>query len=184
MAPRGQNHKREREGNRSLVENERAIEGLPIRLVIALFVGVAALFLMLQVLDLFDDDGFNRDEITVEILEGSTIDLDPDTEDDEDDLEFHVTDGDGQVLERGVEYDDVLLQPDTALGETVIVDPDAGGVGIEDDEVYEVDFGFIDDDDEVNARLGAGQNTGTYELVVQGAEGFEEVEPTEITLID
>jgi len=48
-----------RDPDRSLIEDERAIEGLPIRLVIALVVGVAALAIMLQVLNTFG--GFGAD---------------------------------------------------------------------------------------------------------------------------
>ncbi|CCQ32357.1 Ig domain-containing protein group 1 domain-containing protein [Halorhabdus tiamatea SARL4B] len=45
--------------------DERAIEGLPIRLVIALVVGVAALSLMMNVLGQFDDS-FQDETVTVE----------------------------------------------------------------------------------------------------------------------
>lgn len=44
----------DRRHHRSLLEDERAIEGLPIRLVIALVVGVAALGIMMNVLGTFD----------------------------------------------------------------------------------------------------------------------------------
>jgi len=130
MAPRGQNHKRKRERDRSLVENERAIEGLPIRLVIALFVGVAALFLMLQVLDLFDEDDLDRSEITIEIQEGATLDLDDDT----DELEFTVIDGNGQELEEGEDFEGVIFQPDTALGETGFFTDDDGFIELNGDD--------------------------------------------------
>ena len=183
MAPRGQNHNHEREGDRSLVENERAIEGLPIRLVIALFVGVAALFLMLQVLDLFDTDDIESNEITVEVLEGSSLDLD-DIDGDTNVLEVRVIDGSGQELEEGEDYESLLFQPDTALGETLIVDEENDEVTLEGDGTYNIDGDLFDSDDELNARLGSGQNTGTYEIVPQGGDDFDEAVPQEITLVD
>lgn len=183
MAPRGQNHRREREGDRSLVENERAIEGLPIRLVIALFVGVAALFLMLQVLDLFDEDELDRSEITVEVIEGSSIDL-GELESDDEPLEVRVIDGSGQELEEGEDYESLLFEPDTALGETLIVDEDAEDVTLTGDGTYDIEGNLFLDEGELNARLGSGQNTGTYEIVPQGGDDFDEAVPEEITLVD
>jgi len=54
-----------RRTNDSFAADERAIEGLPIRLVIALVVGVAALSLMMNVLGQFDDS-FQEETVTVE----------------------------------------------------------------------------------------------------------------------
>jgi len=48
----------------ALTDDERAIEGLPIRLVIALVVGVAALSLMMSMLSTFDN--FGETEVTTE----------------------------------------------------------------------------------------------------------------------
>lgn len=48
----------------TFVDDQRAIEGLPIRLVIALVVGVAALSLMMNVLGTFDN--FGDTEVTTE----------------------------------------------------------------------------------------------------------------------
>lgn len=53
----------DRRRHRPLLEDERAIEGLPIRLVIALVVGVAALGIMMNILNLIDL-GVNQ-EVTV-----------------------------------------------------------------------------------------------------------------------
>lgn len=54
-----------RERNDSFIADERAIEGLPIRLVIALVVGVAALGIMMSVLG--DVTDFGNEEVTVEL---------------------------------------------------------------------------------------------------------------------
>jgi len=54
-----------RRSNGDFAGDERAIEGLPIRLVIALVVGVAALSLMMNVLGQFDDS-FQDETVTVE----------------------------------------------------------------------------------------------------------------------
>ncbi|WEL21583.1 hypothetical protein [Halorhabdus sp. BNX81] len=54
-----------RRRNDDFAGDERAIEGLPIRLVIALVVGVAALSLMMNVLGQFDDS-FQDETVTVE----------------------------------------------------------------------------------------------------------------------
>ena len=63
----------------SFARDDRAIEGLPIRLVIALVVGVAALALMLNMLGGIGDVGDT--EVTVEIEdEDQIIDPDSDTE--------------------------------------------------------------------------------------------------------
>ena len=58
----------------SFLEDDRAIEGLPIRLVIALVVGVAALALMLNMLGEIGDVGDT--EVSVEIEEGDLIEAD------------------------------------------------------------------------------------------------------------
>ncbi|WP_123536467.1 hypothetical protein [Halosimplex salinum] len=56
----------------TLSQDERAIEGLPIRLVIALVVGVASLAIMMQMIG---DLGFNsQQEVTVEIRSGGIAD--------------------------------------------------------------------------------------------------------------
>ena len=71
---------------RSLIEDERAIEGLPIRLVIALVVGVAALGLMMGILNGFAFAG--QEEVDVKpdksiISEGETVTLTVVTDDGE-----------------------------------------------------------------------------------------------------
>lgn len=174
---------RDGESRQTLREDERAIEGLPIRLVIALFVGVASLFLMLQVLDLFDTSDLDRSEITVELDEGSTVDvantsLSPtDTV-----LQFQVVGGDGSVVDRE-NYDNVLFTPDTAQGETETASNGTSGVTYNSDNgTYAVTFEYIES--VLNARLAAGQATGTYEIEPQGATEFDEAEPVEITIID
>jgi len=60
--------------SRSFSSDDRAIEGLPIRLVIALVVGVAALALMLNMLGTIGEVGDT--EVTVEIIDGQTINSD------------------------------------------------------------------------------------------------------------
>lgn len=78
--------------DRSLLKDERAIEGLPVRLVIALVIGVASLGVMLQILggiDTFEQET----EVDVE-LESGTIDA----ENEPDDFTVTVVDEDGNTV--------------------------------------------------------------------------------------
>lgn len=165
----------------SLRADERAIEGLPIRLIIALFVGLVALGLMLQVLGLFDTGELDRSEITVDVQEGSTIDLDTANAGDEQ-MVFQVVNGDGSVIDRE-EYDTVLLEPDTAQGETATLDSSQDDVSYDSDaQTWNVSFEFFNKT--IDAGLTAGQNTGSYQIEPQGATEFDEAVPVEMTLID
>jgi hypothetical protein len=85
-------------GVEAFLGDERAIEGLPIRLVIAVVVGVAALGIMLTLLDGFDDTGTT--EVTVElsdelVSEGESVTVAVVTEDGQpvEDAQLLVTGG-------------------------------------------------------------------------------------------
>jgi len=64
--------------SRSFADDDRAIEGLPIRLVIALVVGVAALALMLNMLGTIGEVGDT--EVTIDIPESDEQIIEPDSD--------------------------------------------------------------------------------------------------------
>lgn len=87
-----------RRNTRKFLTDERAIEGLPIRLVIALVVGVAALGIMMSVLG--DVGDFGDEEVTVQfddelVTAGSSVNVSVVTEDGEpvEEAEVLVTSG-------------------------------------------------------------------------------------------
>lgn len=102
--------------NRSLWRDERAIEGLPIRLVIALVIGVACLGVMLNVVGGFDS--LNTTELDTQ-PEPDIIE--PGTET----INVTVVDPDGE----GIEAATVIARSDTAtLNTTIRGETDGDGV--------------------------------------------------------
>ncbi|RQG93122.1 hypothetical protein EA462_02655 [Natrarchaeobius halalkaliphilus] len=125
--------------HRSLESDDRAIEGLPIRLVIALVVGVAALSIMLNMLGGVGE--FGETEVTIEweddhVLEESQL---------ASTLSFSIVDDEGNDVD----------------GSTVIVT--AGSAQL-DDPVYVDGGGEITIPD--HAGLRQDQNTGTLEVEI------------------
>jgi len=135
-----------RNNERSFTSDERAIEGLPIRLVIALVVGVASLALMLQVLDGFG--GVGQTEVDVLVNDDNRT-FEPGGDGN---LIFTVVDENGDEIEGAT----VVFEPDTAQGDIYEVNLD------EDQATYTID----DFPDKVNANLRADQNRGTYTIEV------------------
>ncbi|MDQ2052731.1 hypothetical protein RBH26_20005 [Natronolimnohabitans sp. A-GB9] len=87
---------RKHRSQNSFIRDDRAIEGLPIRLVIALVVGVAALALMLNMLGGIGDVGDT--EVTVEIEDDELIEADEDGEAGE--VKVSVIDENGNNVEN------------------------------------------------------------------------------------
>lgn len=154
---------------RSFIEDERAIEGLPIRLIIALVVGVAALGLMLQVLGTFG--GIGNEEVTVEIGDNQTLDL----------SEAQTTSGGNVTLtvvtESGgdsVEGATVILEPGTAQGDIIETEVNQNGEAT-------IDLS------RANPSLQSGQNRGTYVIdIIPPSDGdfTDDQENPEIVLLD
>lgn len=131
--------------DRSFLQDDRAIEGLPIRLVIAIVVGVAALAIMMSILG--GISGFGDTEVTVEIEDGETVDMSAD-----DNVTFSVVDEDGEDVEGAT----VLFEPGTARGDIHEVSMDDGNATVT----------IEDFTDAVNAELASDQSRGTYEIEI------------------
>lgn len=109
---------------RSLLNDERAIEGLPIRLVIALVVGVAALALMMGILGGIGQ--FNKTELDVyHVAPGgdlentgdpTVLDYSPDRDNAHNNLDFLVYDENGDPVDDAT----IVITDGTAKLESVI----------------------------------------------------------------
>lgn len=130
---------------RSFVTDTRAIEGLPIRLVIALVVGVAALSLMMTMLDGVGNIG--QTEITY-VSDDLTHDVDQDIS-----TTLEIIDENGNEITDA----EVIITSGTAQMDGTERFETGDGFGMEDHEI-EVDI----DSDNVNLRHG--QDTGTLEV--------------------
>lgn len=88
--------------DRSLIEDERAIEGLPIRLVIALVVGIAALAIMMGLLNGLPS--LQENEVDVEYVGGESV------VDDDGEITMIVIDDNGEAVSDAT----VFLESDNA----------------------------------------------------------------------
>lgn len=161
----------------SLRADERAIEGLPIRLIIALFVGLVALGLMLQVLGIFDEDQLDTSEGNILIESGEVVDeLNSQSASSDTIVTFSIVDGNGETVTA---VDRVLLQPDTALGETVTVNVTDGTGNLTEEKL------FGNGNEQANARLRSDQTEGSFEisLVESDASEFDQVETGVFTIL-
>ena len=143
---------------RKLWRDDRAIEGLPIRLVIALVVGVACLAVMMNVLaglDTFESTELDAHPEPEIIEEGPT------------DVNVTVTDPDGGTISNAT----VIAQSGTAqLAEMTYAETDENGVATL----------------PVEPELRENQNEGTVELDIRPPEGdfVDDQENTDILVID
>lgn len=164
--------------NRSLWQDERAIEGLPIRLIIALVVGVASLGLMLNVLGGFG--GIGNTEVTVEFQEGQIIEV----QDPPDTITLSIIDEEGNSVPGAT----ILLEPGTAQGDVIRVQ-DGGGNDNDGEENGQIEIdaesGFLADD-AAGVSLRSDQQRGTYKVVVippSDSDWADEQENPEIVII-
>ena len=134
----------------SFLEDDRAIEGLPIRLVIALVVGVAALALMLNMLGTIGEVGDT--EVTVEIDDGELIEAEKGGSDGE--VTVSVIDENG----NNVEDARVIATAGSAQLDGVVEAETGDGQGLEDHEA------LLEFDGDQSLR--ADQDLGTLELEV------------------
>ncbi|WP_049924009.1 DUF7382 domain-containing protein [Halopiger djelfimassiliensis] len=149
---------------RSFVDDHRAIEGLPIRLVIALIVGVMSLGIMLQILG-----GIGTFEGDTEVdvaFQNDTVEVGGN------DNKFTVS----VVDEEGNEVNDATLvaKPGTAHMDDAIVE----GTGSDDNSVT---FDFTNE----NLELPPDQHTGTIEFDVKPPTGtnWADDEPNDELLV-
>ena len=154
--------------NHPFVTDSRAIEGLPIRLVIALIVGVVSLGIMLQILGgigTFETDT----EVDVE-FEGDVLDVNANEHRNE--FSVLVFDEDGnEVTDATVIATAGSAQMDGAIVETTGSDSN------------EAKFTFSDE----NLRLPPDQNTGTIQFEVQppsGTNWVDEKPNNELLVVD
>ncbi|WP_436346640.1 DUF7382 domain-containing protein [Natronorubrum sp. FCH18a] len=129
----------------SFARDDRAIEGLPIRLVIALVVGVAALALMLNMLGTIGSVGDT--EVDVEIKEGQVIE-----NDETEKIVIEVIDEDGNYVEEAT----VLISSGSAQLEGTL-DQDTSASG----EEHIAEFSGV-----TEHGLRADQDKGTLEVDV------------------
>ena len=146
--------------NHPFAGDDRAIEGLPIRLVIALVVGVASLGIMMNMLSGLG--GLGSTEVDVE-PDPTTIEADTET-----DVTLTVVGEDGQVVEEAT----VIV-----LGGSATIDGTPQGTTDEDGEV-ELDL---------EPELSHGQQTGTLEIDVvppTDSDYVDEQDNNEIVVVD
>lgn len=142
----------------TLWSDERAIEGLPIRLVIALVVGVASLGVMMNViagLDTFESTELDT-QPEPEIIQPQPTDVD-----------VTVVDSDGQTIAGAT----VIARGDTAqLAEIATAETDSTGVATL----------------SLDPSLGPNQETGTISLDIRPPDGeyTDERENTDILVIE
>ncbi|AGN01761.1 hypothetical protein L593_09080 [Salinarchaeum sp. Harcht-Bsk1] len=148
----------------AILEDERAIEGLPIRLVIALLVGVAALSVMMTMID--DVNGIGKTELDAEPAP-DTFDLSSDAKRD---VTITVVDDDGDAVSGAT----VVLQGESAQLEGGARHAESGNGG-------DVTF------DDVEPTLSDNQDQGTLSIDVQPPTdgNFQDERPnTEILVLD
>ena len=153
---------------RSLREDDRAIEGLPIRLVIALVIGVVSLGIMLQILggiDTFEGDTEVDVEFEAETLEAGS--------DEAKSFSVFVVDEDGNEVPDAT----VVAVPGAARMDDALVE----GTDDPDTDENEVEFDF----EEVDLALPPDQHTGTVEFEIQPPTGtnWADDEPNEELLV-
>jgi len=134
----------------AFADDQRAIEGLPIRLVIALVVGVAALSLMMSMLSTFDN--FGDTEVTAEHDQNLVT---PDSGSYEDVTISVVTD-EGDPVEDA----NVLIRSGSLTLEDGPIDLHTG------EDSNEVTLPFGDGEDEATLDFRSDQDRGTLEVEV------------------
>ncbi|WP_323174384.1 hypothetical protein [Natrialba sp. PRR66] len=148
---------------RSFADDDRAIEGLPIRLVIALVIGVVSLGIMLQILggiDTFEGDT----EVDVE-FEGDSVEIG----NNDDSFSVYVVDEDGNDVSDAT----VVAVPGDARMDDALVKKSG-----DDNEVV---FDFTKE----NLDLPPDQHTGTIEFEIQPPSGtsWADDEPNDELLV-
>jgi hypothetical protein len=153
---------------RGFTEDERGIEGLPIRLIIAVVVGVAALSIMMSMLGGIDDM-FGQTEATVEldnavVDEGNTVEL-------------------AAITEEGEAINDATI---IVRSGTLNIDSPYDEHTGENDNTINVKIGSSAEENGVNPDWRSNQDIGTLEIhVVPPSDGnFEDGQKNpEITVI-
>lgn len=143
--------------DRSLLEDDRAIEGLPIRLVIALIIGVVSLGIMLQILGSVGTFETNT-EVDVDFHDENYVEEDGTTS-----FELTVLDEDGEEVPEAT----VIATGGSARMDTIVEETDEDGVA---------DFDF---ENEGNLELPPDADTGTIEFEIQPRtdSNWEDSEP-------
>jgi hypothetical protein len=151
-------------GTYPFLRDERAVAGLPIRLVIAIVLGTASLTLLLNGLGGVSDA--SPSEIRVEVTNAQKMDVSG-----TDTLELRVSAADG----NGIEGATVVVEPDTAVGDLVQRTTQPNG------EVSIPDFQSA-----ANVSLRTDQRRGTFTIDVRppgGGELKDEQDNPEIVIL-
>jgi hypothetical protein len=155
----------------AFTEDQRAIEGLPIRLVIALVVGVAALSLMMNVLGTFDS--FGDTEVTTEYDESLVTPTDGSYED----VTIRVVTEDGQPVENA----DILVRSGSLTLENGPIDLHTG------EESHTANLTLGDGENEAAVDFRADQKRGTLQVEVHpptDSDYVDDEENPEVTVVD
>lgn len=139
---------RQERKRRSFAADDRAIEGLPIRLVIALVVGVAALGIMMTMLSGIGDFGTTE----------ATVEYDDNPIDEGDDVTVSVVTGDGDPIEGATI---LVTSGDLTVPNAESFDADTG----DNDNEAEISIGEADTYD-VEVDFRTNQDHGTIEVEV------------------
>lgn len=160
-----------RRTRQNFVDDQRAIEGLPIRLVIALVVGVAALSLMMNVLGTFDN--FGDTEVTTEYDERLVTPANGSYET----VTISVVTEDGDPVENA----DVLLRSGSLTLEDGPIDLGTG------EQSHTVELAFGDGGDEATVDFRSDQKRGTLQVEVHpptDSDYVDDEDNPEITVVD
>ncbi|MBX0285590.1 hypothetical protein [Haloarcula salinisoli] len=151
-------------GTYAFLGDERAVAGLPIRLLIAVVLGIASFALMMNALGGVSADP--QSEIRVEVTNAQTMDVS-----DSDTLELSVSAGD----ENDISGATVTIEPDTAKGDVVQRTTQSDG------SVSITDFQST-----ANVSLRTDQNRGTFDVDVRppgNSDLKDEQDESEIVIV-
>ncbi len=154
--------------------DNRAIEGLPIRLVIALIVGVAALAIMMNMLGGIGD--FGETEVHIEYQDDQNVLHLSDLRGGSEQVEMEVYAEDGETVEDAT----VMVSGGSAQLEQTLTEPTGP-------DSHEVDFTFGDTGVDSDVDLRSDQNRGTLEVEIippADSDYVDEQANTEIVIID
>jgi len=154
----------------TLSQDERAIEGLPIRLVIALVVGVASLAIMMQMIGGL---GFNsQEEVTIEFRSNSLV------EQNDGDIQLTVVTEEGEPVPNAR----VLMTSGTLTLNDNPVQMDGGSATGEDGQISESvpcapSVTTCSSGPEVDFRSDQDKGTVKFEIVTQGDGNYKDEKP-------
>lgn len=171
----------ESRSNRSLLHDERAIEGLPIRLVIAIVVGVAAMAIMMGLLGNIGTSP-GQTELEAHLNDEVVYTEEIDGQNSQKEISIEVVSEDGEPVEEGR----VMIEAGTAQLDTPqtleIGESQTGPTPGDNEVVFE-----LDDDGGNEVALRSDQNQGTLKITIfppSDSDYSDSLENAEIIVID